>query len=128
LFRVVYASQSAGGVEPSTLAIAQILGVSIPNNRRDHITSCVLFHAGHMLQIIEGARPDIDRLIGRLARDPRHHGMRVLIDQPISERAIEGAMDLCGDPVALLDSLGRPCVSLLSPADAEALVELRRAA
>lgn len=128
LHRVIYASQSAGGVQPSTLAIAQILGVSAPNNRRDHLTSCVLFHGGHVLQIIEGARPDIDRLLSRLSRDDRHQDMHMLSERRIGQRAIADAMELCGDPVDLLRRLGRPCISLLSPRDAEALVDLRRAA
>ncbi|WP_332693668.1 BLUF domain-containing protein, partial [Devosia sp.] len=66
LHRVIYASEAVGATGATTLSIAQILGVSERNNRRDHLTSCVMFHQGHILQAIEGGRADVDRLIRRL--------------------------------------------------------------
>ena len=38
LHRVIYASEAVGTMGASTLSIAQILGVSEPNNRRDHLS------------------------------------------------------------------------------------------
>ena len=128
LHRVIYASEAVGVTGTSTLSIAQILGVSERNNRRDHLTSCVMFHQGHILQAIEGARVDVDRLIRRLLNDPRHSGLRILIDTPINARRIDEPMGLCGDPAALLDRVGLNCLSRVTANEAEALLDIRKAA
>ncbi len=128
LHRVIYASQAVGVTGASTLSIAQILGIAERNNRRDQITSCVMFHRGQILQIIEGARADLDRLLRRLAVDPRHVDLRILQDKPVAARAIEEAMCLCGDPSAMLDAAGVPCLSLMTANDAERLLDIRNAA
>ena len=128
LHRLFYASEAVGATGATTLSIAQILGVSERNNRRDHLTSCVMFHQGHILQAIEGGRADLDRLIRRLLEDRRHSGLRILIDTPITARRLDEPMGLCADPVALLDRLGLNCLSRITGTEAEVLLELRKAA
>ncbi|MBX9461132.1 MAG: BLUF domain-containing protein [Brevundimonas sp.] len=128
LHRVIYASEAVGATGASTLSIAQILGVSDRNNRRDHLTSCVMFHRGHILQAIEGARVDLDRLIRRLLDDPRHTGLRILVDAPIAARRIDEPMDLCADPDALLRRVGLDCLARVTADEAEVLLDLRKAA
>ena len=128
LHRVIYASEAVGATGTSTLSIAHILGIAERNNRRDHITSCVMFHQGHILQVIEGARADVDRLLKRLAVDPRHTGQRILQDRPVAGRAIEDPMCLCGDAAAMLDAVGLSSLSLMTANDAERLLDMRKAA
>jgi hypothetical protein len=128
LHRIIYASEAVGATGTSTLSIAQILGIAERNNRRDDITSCVLFHEGHILQVLEGARVDLDRLLRKLQVDPRHDALRILQDKPVPVRAIDEPMCLCGDPAALLDAAGVPGISMLTANDAERLLDLRRAA
>ena len=128
LHRVIYASEAVGATGASTLSIAQILGVSERNNRRDHLTSCVMFHQGHILQALEGERADLDRLMRRIIADPRHTGVRILSDMPIPARRLHEPMSLCGDPAALLEKIGLPCISRLSADEAEALLDIRKAA
>ena len=128
LHRLIYASEAVGATGATTLSIAQILGVSERNNRRDHLTSCVMFHQGHILQAIEGGRADLDRLIRRLLEDRRHSGLRILIDTPITARRLDEPMGLCADPVALLDRLGLNCLSRITGTEAEVLLDIRKAA
>jgi hypothetical protein len=128
LHRVIYASEAVGATGVSTLSIAQILGNAERNNRRDHITSCVMFHQGHILQAIEGSRVDIDRLIRRLLADPRHSGLRILIDTPIAERVLDEPMGLCGEPAVMLAKLGLPCLSNITAREAEIMLGYRKAA
>jgi len=128
LHRVIYASEAVGATGATTLSIAQILGVSERNNRRDHLTSCVMFHQGHILQAIEGGRADVDRLIRRLLDDPRHTGLRILSDAPIHARRIDEPMGLCADPAALLERLGLNCLSRVTGPEAEVLLDIRKAA
>ena len=128
LHRVIYASQAVGVTGVSTLSIAQILGHAEGSNRRDHITSCVMFHQGHILQVIEGGRVDIDRLMRRLLADPRHRGLRVLVDMPINTRTLQEPMSLCGDPSAMLEQIGLPCLSQVTAREADVLLEYSKAA
>ena len=128
LHRVIYASEAVGATGVSTLSIAQILGVSDRNNRRDRVSGCLMFHQGHILQALEGGRADLDRLMRRIIADPRHTAVRVLADMPISERRLDDPICLCGDPATLLERIGLPCISRLTAHEAEVLLDLRKAA
>ena len=128
LHRVIYASEAVGVTGTSTLSIAQILGVSERNNRRDHITGCVMFHRGHILQVIEGGRADLDRLMRRLLTDARHTGLRVLVDTPIKARVIQEPMALCGDPAQMLARVGLAGIAGISANEAEAMLDIKKAA
>lgn len=128
LHRVIYASEAVGATGTSTLSIAQILGVSARNNLRDHVSGCVMFHRGHILQALEGGRSDLDRLMRRLLADPRHTGVRILSDAPIANRRLEEPLSLCGDPETLLARIGLPCISRMTASEAEVLLDMRKAA
>ena len=128
LHRVIYASEAVGTTGASTLSIAQILGVSEANNRRDHLTSCLMLHGGQILQAIEGGRNDVDRLMRRLMLDPRHTRLRILSDAPVRARRVEGAMTLCPDPAAMLQRIGLPCLSRITAPQAESMLEMSLAA
>jgi hypothetical protein len=128
LHRVIYASEAVGATGVSTLSIAQILGVSDRNNRRDRVCGCLMFHQGHILQALEGERADLDRLMRRVIADPRHTGLRVLSDMPIPERRLQEPIALTADPAALLERIGLPCISRLSANEAEVLLDIRKAA
>jgi len=95
LYRVTYVSEAVGTLGKSMLSVAQILGVSEPSNRRDHLTSGILFHEGRVLQVIEGARVDVDRLLMRLQADPRHTGLSILADRPVADRLFTDPMVHC---------------------------------
>lgn len=128
LHRVIYASEAVGATGTSVLSIAQILGESEINNRRDHLTGCIMFHRGHILQVIEGARTDLDRLMRRLLADPRHANVRVLVDMPIVARVMDEPMSLCGDPAALLERAGLTGIPNTTADEAEIILDLRTAA
>lgn len=128
LHRVIYASEAVGATGVSTLSIAQILGASEANNRRDGITAAVMFHGGHIVQAIEGKRVDIDRLMRRLLADRRHTGLRVLIDTPVTGRVLSEPISVCPDPAALLQRIGVAEISRLTANEAEALLDYRKAA
>lgn len=128
LHRVIYASEAVGVTGTSTLSIAQILGVSDRNNRRDRVSSVLMFHQGHILQALEGTRVDLDRLMRRILDDPRHTGVRVLSDTPISEPRLHAPMTLCPNPASLLERIGLPGLSCLTADEAEALLDIRKAA
>lgn len=128
LYRVIYASEAVGVTGVSTLSIAQILGASEANNRRDGITAAVMFHRGHIVQALEGKRADLDRLMRRLLADRRHTGLRVLVDTPISSRLLHDPISVCPDPHAILQIVGVAEVSRITANEAEALLDWKYAA
>ena len=68
LFRIVYVSEATGSVGSSLMALIDIIGVSEQNNRRDHLTGVLMRHEGRFLQILEGARSDLNRVMARVAK------------------------------------------------------------
>lgn len=86
LFRIVYLSEATGSVGSGLMPLIDIIGVSEQNNRRDHLTGVLMRHDGRFLQVLEGARADLNRVMARVSKDRRHDNLRVLSDQPISER------------------------------------------
>jgi hypothetical protein len=64
----------------------------------------------------------------RILVDPRHTDLRVLSDRPVAERRLPEPMRLCDDPASMLAQLGLPSLSRLTAREAEALLDLRKAA
>lgn len=126
LMRALYVSAAVGDAGRSLATLAEILGQSDRNNRRDHVSGVLARHDGLFMQALEGARVDLDRLLDRVRRDARHGDVRLLAYGPVQERAF-GAWgmalaDISSDPVL---SAGRR-LDQLSPEDAFAI--LKRAA
>ena len=86
LFRIIYVSEATGSVGSGLMPLIDIIGVSEQNNRRDHLTSVLMRHEGRFLQVLEGARADLNRVMARVSKDRRHDNLRILSDQPISDR------------------------------------------
>lgn len=120
LYRTVFVSKTVGAVGQTVLSIAQILGAAESNNRRDQITGVMMFHAGGVLQAVEGRRVDLDRLLTRLRADPRHIELCVLATLPIEARRFERPMSLCGLSSASIErGLNGRTLCELSAAEAE---------
>ena len=94
LYRIVFVSEMIGASGRDVQSVAEILGVSERNNRRDEISSAMMFHDGEAAQVAEGARADLDRLLTRLSNDPRHRNLRVLEDRPVMQRRMRDSARL----------------------------------
>lgn len=85
LERMIYAS-TATQAFPNLFSISSIVAVSDRNNRRDAVTGVLVIGAGAFFQILEGARQDVDRTLGRIANDPRHTDLRTLDRRAVEHR------------------------------------------
>lgn len=94
LYRVLLVSEMVGAIEQSPLMLADILGASERNNRRDMIGSAMMFHEGRAAMMLEGMRADLDRLIARLLSDRRHRNLKVVEDRPIVHRRVAEPVQL----------------------------------
>jgi len=59
-------------------------------NHRVGITGALLYHDGNFIQAMEGSRPAVDTLMSRIRKDPRHHGIMVLLDEAAPSRRFAG--------------------------------------
>ena len=84
--RVIYVS-TATQTAPSLQSVADIIGVSNRNNRRDEITGVLVIGDGVFLQVLEGARQDLVRALDRIVADPRHKDLKTLDQSAIKQRA-----------------------------------------
>lgn len=89
LERIVYISRARGDADSLALQV-DILATSQRNNARDDLTGALMIHNGQFLQVLEGAAQDLDRLMARLAADPRHDTVEVIERGPIAARRFSG--------------------------------------
>ncbi|VVT03477.1 BLUF domain-containing protein [Erythrobacter sp. EC-HK427] len=60
--------------------VAAILDVCRSNNEQRGITGFLLYNGRNFMQLLEGAEADLQWLLERLGKDPRHSGMVMLAD------------------------------------------------
>jgi hypothetical protein len=113
--RLVYASRATfasaregSGVERE---IARILMQSRRNNPRDNLVGALYYADGYFFQCLEGEVAAVDTVYSRIASDPRHQDVQVLMRQAISAPAFTGwAMkygSIAGEVKALMARFGR---------------------
>ena len=87
LYRALYISHAKGNMGDDLRSVADIIGVSDRNNRREGLTGLLLYHGGRFLQVLEGPQGGIERLLQTLSRDTRHDRLTLLSLAPASQRA-----------------------------------------
>lgn len=81
--RIVYISTANAVTEHD---IDCILTTANRRNSQDNVTGFLLYNGRNFLQLVEGGQAPLMNLMSRLARDTRHAGISVLVDEPIGER------------------------------------------
>lgn len=84
LQQIVYVSRVAGSM--SATELRGILHLAQRGNRRRDITGLLVCTGRSFLQVLEGDAEVLTALVGSIADDPRHCGMRILHTQPITRR------------------------------------------
>lgn len=88
LVRLMYASRALPAVDQEELLA--ILRQSKSANPVAGITGVLCFSGGIFLQVLEGGRSAVNRLYNRIAADPRHTEVELLLYQEIGERRFAG--------------------------------------
>ncbi len=55
-------------------------------NRQHGITGMLLYIQGKFIQVLEGQKEDVAKLFNRIAADPRHHRVAVIVEGESKER------------------------------------------
>jgi hypothetical protein len=84
LYHLIYSSAAARRL--SQRELLELLQDARARNEARGLTGMLLYRDGIYLQFLEGRRPDIDELLGRLRKDPRHGDIRILQEGPLSGR------------------------------------------
>jgi hypothetical protein len=84
LVRLMYASRAVPAVDHEELVT--ILRQSKGHNPTIGVTGVLCFSGGIFLQVLEGGRSAVNRLYNRIAADPRHTEVEVLLYEEIGER------------------------------------------
>lgn len=84
LVRLMYASRAVPAIDHEELVT--ILRQSKANNPAIGVTGVLCFSGGIFLQVLEGGRSAVNRLYNRIAADPRHTDVELLLYEEIGER------------------------------------------
>jgi hypothetical protein len=88
LVRLMYASRALPSVNQDELIA--ILRKSKATNPGAGITGVLCFSQGIFLQVLEGGRSAVNKLYNRVAADPRHTDVELMIYEEIGERSFAG--------------------------------------
>ncbi|MBL8327560.1 MAG: BLUF domain-containing protein [Rubrivivax sp.] len=88
LVRLLYASRAVRAIDQEELLA--ILRQSKAANPRHGITGVLCLSDGIFLQVLEGGRSAVNKLYNRIAADPRHTDVELLLYQEIGERRFAG--------------------------------------
>lgn len=86
LLTLVYLSRSTEQPSVANGCVEQIVATARARNPSLGLTGALLFTGEHFAQVLEGPTASIDRLMARIAKDPRHDQLMVVARQPIAER------------------------------------------
>lgn len=88
MIQLIYISAE---VEPFTRnRLRDLLDVSRRNNEAAGVTGMLVYHDGTFLQVLEGEKETVEKLLETIDADPRHHKIKLLLRQEIEERSFGG--------------------------------------
>jgi hypothetical protein len=64
----------------------EILAISRKNNTAVDVSGILLYKDGNLMQLLEGAQPEVTALYGRIGQDPRHTDLTLIWDGVEEER------------------------------------------
>lgn len=87
MFRILYLSVAQRPF--SKIELLALLDKSRQNNARLGVTGILLYRDGDFLQLLEGEEPAVRQLYQRISADPRHVGVRTLVEERCEQRLFE---------------------------------------
>jgi hypothetical protein len=90
IYSVFYVSRSRLVMPQDEAVVQALIAGSLLRNRREGITGGLIFSELNFAQFIEGPRPAVTDLMGRISRDTRHNGINILRETELDHRRFEG--------------------------------------
>jgi hypothetical protein len=115
--RIIYISTARNEIADAD--IADILGTSRLNNRRDGLTGLLIVGGRRFLQILEGDSGPLARTYARITADPRHFALVQLEMRAVDKRCCPswdmGFFDRTGQGESLTDMVERMTETIDDP-------------
>jgi len=86
----VLAYRSRAVSRPTDAEVQKLLRDSQTRNKAEGLTGVLVYERGAYFQWLEGPTEALGRVWSSIARDPRHHQITVLRDEPLIHRVFEG--------------------------------------
>ena len=120
--QLFYVSSATTPVDSAV--IQHVLQVARRNNRQLDVTGCLLYSGRYFAQVLEGRKEQVQPLARRIASDPRHRNVRILLENhrigrqyggwsmgylhdSELEDSLEGLLLEGGEPSAIADVIDR---------------------
>jgi hypothetical protein len=84
MYHLVYTSHATHAFSESDLIA--LLKEAREFNRKSNITGMLLYIQGKFIQVLEGQKEEVTKLFNRIAADPRHHRVAVIVEGESHER------------------------------------------
>lgn len=84
MIRLAYVSTCADNVQPAD--IDALLKTAELRNRQRQISGMLCWSGEFFLQCLEGERAAVTQCFSRIATDPRHHSVEIIVSAPTSVR------------------------------------------
>lgn len=98
LMTLAYVSEARPGL--SLRDLKQILRRARENNHRHAVSGFLVFDGAYFAQMLEAEAGVLDTLMTGIEADDRHHGLRLLLREPIGERHFGGSCMGCANLAA----------------------------
>ena len=86
-YQIMYSSQAA---QPMTVTdLEKILTDARAGNQARNVTGALVYVDGVFFQILEGDKAVVSNLMANIARDTRHHSVKVFYEAKVDVRAFE---------------------------------------
>ncbi|MGJ8529709.1 BLUF domain-containing protein [Maritalea sp.] len=95
MIRLLYFSTAGANVTPAM--INKIVSKASLSNEQRSVTGALAFNGVNFAQVLEGEADQVHPLMDAIRSDPRHTGVKEMMQKDIEERAFEGwGMKLVG--------------------------------
>ncbi len=84
MFQLVYCSTAVRLFRSEELD--SLLAQSRKRNAEREISGLLVYHDGGFIQVLEGLESNVRGVFASILRDPRHHSVVTVLQQPITER------------------------------------------
>jgi len=85
-FQALFVSCVRFGADEADQRLEEIVKVSAANNAREYVTGFMVLIGGRIVQVLEGERDAVNRVLARVMKDERHEQLQLLRAGPAVER------------------------------------------
>ena len=84
---LAYHSRSLIAPDDLEAQLHSIIASCTRNNRLHNITGVLIHEGGQFVQLLEGEKPDLEKIMSKISADARHKDISRFVDEPIEQRS-----------------------------------------